>query len=400
VDYKILIADDVEMNRRLITDILKGKLENVSFLQAANGQEVFTILDKIDVDLIVLDLIMPIMDGFEVLSQLKMDDKYSDIPVIVSSAITEISSIEMTLEMGAVDYFTKPLSPEDMEIILPLKAKNALMFYEQQKTIAALNREIQEELKNAHDFQNIMLPKSRDFESVDLFIKYQPSLGIGGDCFDCFEQGGKLWFIIADVTGHGIAAGMASSMVKIMFRCSVQHEDMTPVKVLESVNKSIFEIFDFGSNFNYLVFTAFVGCIEDGMFHYANAGQPYPLILHQKSMSIEIIEEGGMPVGVFEEATYQNFSRQLGEGDSIFLYTDGLFSSGQKTDFVNWKLVHEFAVEHKQEIAIEPNIFLDELFWYFHAIHKSDNSSGSEHDFTDDVAMMLLKVKPNNSIKE
>ncbi len=86
--------------------------------------------------------------------------------MIVSSAITEISSIEMTLEMGAVDYFTKPLSPEDMDIILPLKAKNALQFYEQQKTIAALNREIQVELKNAHDFQNIMLPKSRDFKNV------------------------------------------------------------------------------------------------------------------------------------------------------------------------------------------------------------------------------------------
>ncbi len=392
LEYNILIADDVEMNRRLITDILKGKLDKVSFLQAANGQEVFTILEKIDIDLIVLDLIMPVMDGFEVLSQLKSDEKYSDIPVIVSSAITEISSIEMTLEMGAIDYFTKPLSPEDMEIILPLKAKNALQFYDQQKTIASLNKEIQVELKNAHDFQSIMLPKSRDFEKVDLFIKYQPSLGIGGDCFDCFEVDGKLWFIIADVTGHGIAAGMASSMVKIMFRCSVKGKDMTPVSVLDKVNKSIFDIFDFGNSFNYLVFTAFVGCIENNDFHYANAGQPYPLIYHQKTRSIEIIEEGGMPVGVFEEASYQNFSRKLGEGDSIFLYTDGLFSSGQKTDFVNWKLVHEFAQNHKNEISDEPNIFLDELFWYFHVIHKSDNSK-SEHDFTDDVAMMLLKIK-------
>ncbi len=123
MDYNILIADDVEMNRRLITDVLKGKLTGVSFLQASNGQEVFSVLEKIDVDLIVLDLIMPVMDGFEVLERLKKDDKYSHIPVIVSSAITEISSIEMTLEMGAVDYFTKPLSPEDMDIILPLKAK-------------------------------------------------------------------------------------------------------------------------------------------------------------------------------------------------------------------------------------------------------------------------------------
>lgn len=392
VEYNILIADDVEMNRRLITDILKGKLDNVSFLQASNGQEVFTVLEKVDIDLIVLDLIMPVMDGFEVLNELKKNEKYSHIPVIVSSAITEISSIEMTLEMGAVDYFTKPLSPEDMDIILPLKAKNALQFYEQQKTIAALNREIQVELKNAHDFQNIMLPKSRDFANVDLFIKYQPSLGIGGDCFDCFEEDGKLWFIIADVTGHGIAAGMASSMVKIMFRCSVKSKSKTPDQVLENINKSIFEIFDFGSSFNYLVFTAFIGCIEEGEFKYSNAGQPYPFVYHQKTKSIEIIEEGGMPVGVFDEAQYQLNSKKLGEGDLIFLYTDGLFSSGQKSDFINWKLVHEFASNHKDELSEEPNIFLDELFWYFHLIHKSDKGKG-EHDFTDDVAMMLLKMK-------
>lgn len=392
MEYKILIADDVEMNRRLITDVLKGKLENATFLQASNGQEVFTVLSKIDIDLIVLDLIMPVKDGFEVLSELKSDEKYSHIPVIVSSAITEISSIEMTLEMGAVDYFTKPLSPEDMEIILPLKAKNALLFYEQQKTIAALNNEIQVELKNAHDFQNIMLPKSRDFDMVDLFIKYQPSLGIGGDCFDCFEHNGKIWFIIADVTGHGIAAGMASSMVKVMFRCSVKKDDTTPDQVLSSINKSIFDIFDFGNSFNYLVFTAFVGCIENCNFQYSNAGQPYPLIYHGQSKSIEIIEEGGMPVGVFDMATYQLNSKTLNEGDSIFLYTDGLFSSGQKSDFVNWKLVHEFASSHKNEIANEPNTFLEELFWYFHVIHKSDSKTGDQ-DFTDDVAMMLLKIK-------
>lgn len=394
MEYNILIVDDVEMNRRLITDVLRGKLENTSFLQAANGQEVFTVLEKIDIDLIVLDLIMPVMDGFEVLNRLKKSEKYSHIPVIVSSAITEISSIEMTLEMGAVDYFTKPLSPEDMNIILPLKAKNALLFYEQQKTIAALNREIQVELKNAHDFQNIMLPKSRDFSNVDLFIKYQPSLGIGGDCFDCFEHDGKLWFIIADVTGHGIAAGMASSMVKIMFRCSVKNNNLTPDLVLKGINTSIFDIFDFGKNFNYLVFTAFVGCINDGEFLYSNAGQPYPLVFHQKTKSIEIIEEGGMPVGVFEQADYQLNTKQLGEGDSIFLYTDGLFSSGKKCDFVNWKLVHEFASTHKNEIENEPNIFLDELFWYFHVIHKSDKGKNGG-DFTDDVAMMLLKMKPN-----
>jgi sigma-B regulation protein RsbU (phosphoserine phosphatase) len=175
----------------------------------------------------------------------------------------------------------------------------------------------------------------------------------------------------------------------------VKNDETTPDQVLRGINKSISEIFDFGSSFNYLVFTAFVGCIDNGEFLYSNAGQPYPLIFHQKTQTIEIIEEGGMPVGVFDLAQYQLNKKHLGEGDSIFLYTDGLFSSGQKCDFVNWKLVHEFADSHKEEIENEPNIFLDELFWYFHLIHKSDKGKGD--DFTDDVAMMLLKMKPKNT---
>ncbi len=393
MEYRILIADDVEMNRILIIDILSRKLENAVFVEATNGKEVMDTVASQDIDLIVLDLIMPVMDGFQVLKSMKSNEETADIPIIVSSAITEISSIELTLKAGAMDYFTKPLSPNDMEIILPLKAKNALLFYEQQKTIAALNREITEELKNAHDFQSIMLPKSRDFENMDLFIKYQPSLGIGGDCFDCFEHEGKMWFIIADVTGHGIAAGMASSMVKILFRWAASQEGMTPGKVLESINHRIFEIFDFDSMSNYLVFTAFVGAIDDGNLQYANAGQPYPMIYHQASNEVEIIEDGGLACGMLDGIRFDDKGRQLLPGDSIFLYTDGLFSSGQKKDFVNWKLVHEYVADHRHQIGEDPDAFMEGLFWYFHFIHKGEDKN-HEHDFTDDVAMMLLKVRP------
>ena len=96
--------------------------------------------------------------------------------------------------------------------------------------------------------------------------------------------------------------------------------------------------------------------------------------------------------GVLEMAKYQLHQRPLSEGDFIFLYTDGLFSAGNGTDFVNWKLVHQFASVNKDHMAQTPDQFLEDMFWYFHLIHKSDTDSGEE-DFTDDVAMMLLRVK-------
>jgi len=388
VTYRILIADDAAMNRVLIKKILAQNLEQVVFEEAINGQEVLDIVARMPVDLILLDLIMPVMDGYETLKYLKKDPLYHDIPVIVNSAITEIQSIENTLKEGAIDYFTKPLSPNDMKIILPLKAKNALLVYEQNKTIIELNRRINEELKNANTFANIMLPKSEGFNTVDLHIKYHPSLGIGGDFFDCVEHDGRLHFVIADVTGHGIAAGMASSMVKILYRKSIEKPGILPHEILEEMNRSIFSIFDFAGTDNYFVFTAFVGVVDQNILYYANAGQPYPMIYHAATESFEEIRQNGFLVGMMDEVKFELGSTPVAVNDTIFLYTDGLFCSGDHGDFTGWEKVLQLSKRLKSSLKFDPYDFLDELFYAFHMIHKAKHS-----EFTDDVAMMLIKIK-------
>lgn len=386
--YRILIADDASMNRVLIKKILAQNLEHVVFEEAVNGQEVLDIVERMPVDLVILDLIMPVMDGYETLKRLKKDPLFHDIPVIVNSAIADIKSIENTLKEGAVDYFTKPLSPNDMKIILPLKAKNALLLYEQNRTIIDLNRRINEELKNANTFANIMLPKSDEFNAVDLHIKYHPSMGIGGDFFDCAERDGRLHFIIADVTGHGIAAGMAASMVKILYRRSIEKPGILPHEILEEMNRSIFATFDFAGVHNYFAFTAFVGVIDQNTLHYANAGQPYPMIYHAATDEFEEILQDGFLVGMMEDIPYQTESLAVGPGDTIFLYTDGLFCSGDHGDFTGWTKVLQLGKRLKMALKRDPFDFLDELFYAFHMIHKANHS-----EFTDDVAMMLIKIK-------
>ena len=386
--YRILIADDATMNRVLIKKILAQNLDQVVFEEAINGQEVLDIVSRMPVDLILLDLIMPVMDGYETLKCLKKDPLYHDIPVIVNSAITEIQSIENTLKEGAIDYFTKPLSPNDMKIILPLKAKNALLLYEQNKTIIELNRRINEELKNANTFANIMMPKSSGFSTIDLHIKYHPSLGIGGDFFDCVELDGRLHFIIADVTGHGIAAGMASSMVKILYRKTIEKPGILPHEILAQMNSSIFDIFDFAGIDNYFVLTAFVGVVDNGILFYSNAGQPYPMIYHALTESFEEVRQNGFLVGMMDDVQYDLGSTPVQGGDIIFLYTDGLFCSGENGDFTGWEKVLQLSKRLKISLKHDPQDFLDELFYAFHMIHKAKNS-----EFTDDVAMMLIKIK-------
>lgn len=385
--YNVIIADDAQMNRRLIKNILNAKLKDLVIFEAENGQEVLDILEKETIHLILLDLMMPVMDGFEALKRLKADPRTHDIPVIVNSAITEIKSIENTLADGAIDYFTKPLSPNDMTVVLPLKAKNALVFYEQTLIIQDLNQKINEELKNANTFQKIMLPESKNLKNVELTIRYEPSLGIGGDFFDCVEENGKVWFMIADVTGHGIAAGMASSMLKILFRKAVEHSNQLPGEILENINGSIFKIFHPGGRNNYLAFTGFLGCIENGQLYYSNAGQPYPVFYRHSGMAMQFLEQAGFMLGMLDGLKYDNHQLEVASGDALFLYTDGLFSAGSGTDFTSWNQVLTLAQRYCTSLEEDPESFLESMIYAFHLIHKERKT-----DFTDDVALMLLQI--------
>lgn len=386
--YNVLIADDVGMNRMLIRSILKSKLKNIVYFEAENGDVVIDVVKNNTIDLIILDLIMPVKDGFETLKYLKSSELYHHIPVIVNSALSEITSIERTLEMGAMEYFTKPFSPDDIEIILPLKVKNALRLHDQNKEIERLNVELNQELKNANEFAKYMLPKKSYFDKVDIEILYHPSLGIGGDFIDCIEVDDQVWFMVADITGHGIAAGMASSMIKILFRMTMELGNMTPKKLLDSINKQIFKIFGDGGRTNYIVFTSFVGCIENNELTYANAAQPYPIIFKKEEDKVFAIENGGMLVGMLEDTAYEEYKVPMNPGDGVFVYTDGLFSTGTKSDYTHWTLVRESCGELKPVMASDSEKFLENIFWKFDFLHKSNGT-----DFTDDVALIYLKLK-------
>ncbi len=386
MSYRILIADDARINRVLIKKILSQSIKALEFEEADNGKDVLRIVKKVQIDLIILDLIMPELDGYQVLQELKSSEQYHDIPIIVNSALADISAIERTLREGAIDYFKKPLSPNDMKVILPLKARNALMLYEQNKMINELNHRIDEELKNAHTFAEIMLPRPSSLHDVELHYKYHPSMAVGGDYFDCTEVDGKTHFIIADVTGHGIAAGMASSMVKMLYRKCIEKPNIKPHEIIEEMNGDIFEIFDFSIN-KYFIFTAFVGIIENGTLSYANAGQPYPLVYKKDIDAFKCIEQNGFLVGMMDGVEFETLTMPIAKGDALFLYTDGLFCSGDVGDFTDWQKVEKLANQFKLDLEA-PDDFLEEIFYAFKVRHMAHNSN-----FTDDVALTLLIVQ-------
>lgn len=323
--YKILLVDDVPVNRKLMNAVLK-KVEGTEFIEAEDGEQALKQVAAQEVDLIILDMMMPGKDGFEVLQELKSKSRSRHIPVIVNSAMDDISSIQRALDLGADDYFSKPLTPEQMRVVLPLKATNALKNYDQQKKLRALNDRLKEEMRLANLFQKSIIAPEKDFGEIRMSGRYIPCMSIGGDFYDCVQRGENIWFIIADVTGHGIAPAMISSMIKVLFGVSVS-ETATPSQVLGVMNQVLCEM-TMGGYF----FTAFVGMIKGNQLTYANAGQPYPLLRTADGQLQELVQDGFM-VGALEENSYEDRHITIWSGDSILLYTDGLMSSNNTAGF-------------------------------------------------------------------
>ena len=275
----ILIVDDMTVNRDMLRDILERHFPETIVYEAENGVRGLAMLDEIPVDLVLLDLHMPVMDGYEMNRRMRLDSMLSHIPVIISSSMVDIGKIRKTLDEGATDYFIKPLSEVEREINLPLKIKNSLLVHQQDLIIEDMSKRLISDFKSAKKFQEIILPVSEKVENFTTSIVYKPSMGISGDFFDFFERDGRLYFMMADVTGHGIVAGMVSSMIKVLFREESKDPDKGPGEIVASMNKRIFEIFNMDKCGKHLIFTAFVGMIDDNTLRYCNAGQPHPVFI-------------------------------------------------------------------------------------------------------------------------
>jgi DNA-binding response OmpR family regulator len=106
---RVLVVDDNEMNR----DMLSRRLQRQGYTVevAVDGLNALEMIQQQDVDLILLDIMMPRMNGYEVLSEIKSDEKLLHIPVVMISAVDDLDSVVRCIEMGAEDYLFKPFNP-------------------------------------------------------------------------------------------------------------------------------------------------------------------------------------------------------------------------------------------------------------------------------------------------
>jgi sigma-B regulation protein RsbU (phosphoserine phosphatase) len=201
---RILIVDDEPLN----VDYLEQELEELNYetISAVNGRVALEKIARDSPDLVLLDIMMPIMDGYAVLEKVKADPTIRDIPVIVISANNDLQSVVKGIKLGAVDYLPKPFEPT----LLHARIQTSLDKKRLHDLQDLYTKSLERELNIARNIQKEFLPAQMpEVAGWDIANYFKAAKEVSGDFYDVFTlPDGKLAFLVADVCGKGIGAAL------------------------------------------------------------------------------------------------------------------------------------------------------------------------------------------------
>jgi phosphoserine phosphatase RsbU/P len=323
---RILVVDDNDDNRYTLTLYLD--LEGYTDVATAqDGEEAIACLERAAFDLVLLDVMMPKVDGYGVLTWLKEQARLRDLPVIMVSALNEMNSVVRCIELGAVDYLLKPFNP----VLLKARLGATLEKKRLRDEIDAHLARLEEELEAARKLQMAMVPQCFPLPSaafpVDLFASMEPAREVGGDLYDFFPtEDGTLCFLVGDVSGKGMPAALFMARAKSLIRIAADlmrspHGSCAkPADIIGRVNRELCQ-----DNSDMMFVTLFFAMLASGTgeVEFCNAGHNAPYRL--SGDRVEAIEGGkGIILGVRPDAVYATGRLTLEAGESIYIYTDGV----------------------------------------------------------------------------
>src|SRR6516165_8825128 len=311
----ILIVDDTPINIGMISGALKDSYKTKI---ATNGEKALSIATGEDKpDLILLDVMMPVMDGYEVCRRLKVNSYTRDIPVIFLTGQTGTEDETKGFEVGAVDYIHKPFS----EAVVKARVHTHLTLREAHAQIARQLVEINRELEMARQIQLSILPRSTPkIQGLEIVARYLPMGSVAGDFYDFVVVDDKhVGILIADVSGHGLPSALIASMVESALTWQRPHAS-EPSRVLSGLNRAIYGKFE-----GHFVTAAYLFAdMEKGTVTYAGAGHP-PLLMWQPKLGRVIdLVENGLVLGLIENPDYSSVCFSPQQGDRIVMFTDGI----------------------------------------------------------------------------
>ena len=388
---KILIVDDEPFN----VEYLEQELEELNYetIAAINGQDA---LDKVRSevpDLVLLDIMMPVMDGFEVLSRLKADPAVHDIPVIVISADNNLQSVVKGIQMGAEDYLPKPFEPTLLYARISSCLEKKHLRDLQQLYLNSLEREMDIAREIQMSFLPSELPK---IEGWEIAAYFKAAHEVAGDFYDAFTlPDGNFACVIGDVCGKGVGAALFMTLFRSLIRATstsdIAHsgknmKTLTPAERLQHViSFTNHYITETHGDANMLFSTVFIGIfnIKENTLTYINCGNEPPLLLG-KGRVVTALPPTGPVLGVIPDACFSVKEIPVEINNLLLAFTDGI-PDALNTDNLS------FSNERLQNILSGTDITPEALL---HNIETQLHHFIGEADQFDDITMLAVKRVP------
>ena len=385
----LAVDDDID-----ILELVEVSLtaDGFNVITASDGRSALESARDNAPDLILLDLMMPEMDGFEVIEKLKLDAATRTIPVIMLTAKAQTHEKIQGLRSGADDYITKPFQLDELtariEAVLgrtrPTKYINPLIGAMGDQFSEAGVEQLAFHLKTAAIIQQKLLPqKAPHLPGYDIAGLLRSSMTISGDFYDFIPlTENHLGIAIADVRGKGIPAALLMVMIRTALRL-VCREESSPSAALKRINDLLFADTDPD-----LFATMIYGILdtETMTFTYSNAGHCYPFYWKNEDGAITSLKAGGMILGSFDFATFKSESIQFAPGDGMLLYTDGATETERTDDGALYG-------EEKLVECIESNRHLSAQTLCDAIEADLLKFSGKQNHRNDDLTIVAIKVK-------
>ncbi|NND96379.1 MAG: SpoIIE family protein phosphatase [Pirellulaceae bacterium] len=336
---RILVVDDEALNRDLLSRRLIRKGFTVECADgAASADEQ---LQEASFDLILLDIMMPDVDGFEYLESLRKRWDAMQLPVIMATAKDESEDIVRALELGANDYVTKPL---DFKVV-QARVNTQLRLKQTTEQLAEAHRLMKEDLQRAARFQQSQLPPANlTVPGCRFAWRYLPCDALAGDFLSVIRlDDSRTAFYVLDVCGHGTPAALLSASIgrslsvtqdesSVVTRFTrgglIRHsrtEVVSPAEVTRRLNRQFDHENEHGK---YFTMAYMILDVSSGALEFTLAGHPAQILLPRDKQAT-LLECDGVPVGLLADDdvapdSFQEQTTTLNPGDRIYLFSDGV----------------------------------------------------------------------------
>jgi serine phosphatase RsbU (regulator of sigma subunit) len=398
--YRILVVDDSASNREVLANQVKA--EGYQTATAKDGKQAIQMIQTGAFDLILLDIIMPEIDGYQVLKWIR-NSPWKHIPTIMISALEQTDSVVKCIEMGAEDYLTKPFNSVllkarlgaclEQKRLRDFEASYVRQLAKANQKISQFNNCLQventrlsSELEVTQRLQKMLLPKEKELhqiEALEIAGFSEAAAEIGGDYYDVVQHQGRIIIGIGDVSGHGLESGVLMLMVQTAIRTLIENNETDPKRLFEVLNRTIYknvQRLNSDKNISLSLVDYYEGILSI-------SGQHEEILIVRQG-NIERIDtvDLGFPLGLAESIADFVFETKipLAKSEVAVLYTDGI-TEAENSQGVHYGLDRLCAVVEQNWQQSAQNIR--------QAVIQDLRSHIGVEQVYDDITLVVLKRK-------